>query len=188
MGDDDAKGKNEIFHLEGGIPVFDARLGEVERKQTEADAREKEQISINRWMMRFTGALVLLAAVTGVINGIQAHISSQNASAARDNAEAAKGMVEEMKKSGTDTKALADAAGKQATNTEKLANAAGKQADASTKASDTAVHTLNENKRQFQETLQQMREQSGAMRKSAELQRRRQSRLDCSKSSAPKLG
>jgi len=58
------------------------------------------------------------------------------------NAQTAANTLVEMKSGGTDTHALAEAAGKQATNTEKLAMAAGKQADAARVSGERRISIL----------------------------------------------
>jgi len=108
-------------------------------------------------MAWFTGLLVFIGFLGFLINAYQSHIAGVNAKAAQENAAAAKGMVEEMKKSsadthdlaiaakdqavavksqveelrkqGADTHALAEAAEEQATNTEQNARAARDSAD-----------------------------------------------------------
>jgi len=111
MGDDDKQRSNNVFHYEGGVPIFNARLDEVERKQADAEAREKtyrdQQLSINKWMMRFTGMLVVLATLTGVINGVYTAITKISADAARSAAETAQKTLGELKKGGSDTHELA---------------------------------------------------------------------------------
>ena len=126
MADDDANEVLKPFHYEDGVPVFDVkRVDRLERRQNEAEVRDTkykdEQLRVNKWMMRFTGALVLFAAVSGIVSGVQAYIAGLNAKAARDNAAAAKAQAEaarqtvtEMQKSGSDTHDLAVAGGKQA--------------------------------------------------------------------------
>lgn len=111
MGDDDKQKNDNLFHYEGGVPIFDARLDEVERKQADAEAREKtyrdQQLSINKWMMRFTGMLVVLALLTGVINGLYTAITKVSAEAAKSAAETAQRTLEELQKGGSDTHELA---------------------------------------------------------------------------------
>jgi hypothetical protein len=94
VSDEDKQGKQNIFHYEGGVPVFDSRLQEVERKQAEAEARENtyrnQQLSTNNRMMRFTGVLVVFSALTGIINGMYTYITNTSAKAAKSAADTAK--------------------------------------------------------------------------------------------------
>jgi hypothetical protein len=150
MASEDTTDGSKPFHYEDGVPVFDVRrVDKLERQQGEAEARDSkykdEQLQVNKWMMRFTGALVLFAAVTGIINGVQAHIASLNAKAAQDNAAAAKAQadatkaeVDEMKKSGTDTHDLAVQAKQQADSSKQQAANTGILAE---NASETLANT-----------------------------------------------
>ena len=83
-----------ILDYEGGVPIFKTRLDKVERKQAEAEARDQiykdQQLSINRWMMRFTCALVILSLITIFVNGIYTYITKLSADAAKSAAETAK--------------------------------------------------------------------------------------------------
>jgi hypothetical protein len=133
LSEDDANERKPPFHYEGGVPIFDVhRIDEIERKQTASEQRDEaykqEQLGVNKWMMRFTAALVICTIISGGISGYQAHVAKRTAAAASDNAkaakaqaEAAKAQVDEMKNSGRDTHELAVQAGNQARNTEKLA-------------------------------------------------------------------
>jgi hypothetical protein len=116
MSNDDAERKNEVFHLEGGIPVFNSRLSEIERKQKEAETRDdqykQDQLRINKRLMWFTGLLVLCTAIGSVISGYQASVSKLAASAAQtsanaaiDNAAAAKKQAEASADNAVATKA-----------------------------------------------------------------------------------
>lgn len=91
-----------IVHYEGGIPVFDIRLNKLEDEAREAKSRDeeykKQQLKLNKRLVWFTGVLAFVGVVGGAISGYQAHVAKINAAAARDNASAAKGMVEEMKR------------------------------------------------------------------------------------------
>ena len=153
MADDRQHSDDDIVHYEGGIPVFNTRLNELEKEAREAKDRDdeykKKQLQLNSRLVWFTGVLAAVGIIGGAISAYQTHISGINAAAAQDNAAAAKGMVEEMKKSGNDTHELATQAGKQAdrtrdlaeqakktgTDTHALAVAASKQADAAKRQS-----------------------------------------------------
>ena len=132
MSTDDRQENEKIFHYEEGVPVFDDRLHEVERKQAEAETREEtyrnQQLTINKWVMRFTGALVILAAITGVVNGIYTYITKISAESAKTSAETAKRAADtahdtliEIQKSGTDTHDLAKQAERQTILSSQLA-------------------------------------------------------------------
>jgi hypothetical protein len=124
---DDPEDDNEILHYEGGLPVFNARLEKVERKQEGEEARYKN-------VMYFTGALVICSVLSGGVSAYQAHVARLNATAASDNAiaaksqadaakaqaDSAKAQVDEMKKSGTDTHDLAEQAESQTKLTSRL--------------------------------------------------------------------
>src|SRR5215469_5664041 len=68
MADDDANEGRQQFHYEHGVPVFDVgRVDKLERATAEAESRDREykdeqlnlnreQLKINKWMMRFTAA------------------------------------------------------------------------------------------------------------------------------------
>jgi len=106
-------GTNKTFYYEDGVPVFD-KLDEIKQGQDAAKERENDykgaQLDLDRSMVRFTGLLVLVTAVTGGISAWQATISRDSANAARDSAVAAAraakiagDTLEEIKKGGTDT-------------------------------------------------------------------------------------
>jgi hypothetical protein len=119
LADSEADSNGNVFHIEGGIPVFNTRLDQIQREQEEAKQRDeqyrKEQLRLNRRMTWFTGLLVFIGFLGFLINAYQSHIAAINAGAAQDNAAAAKMMVEEMKKTGTDTHELAVQAKNQST-------------------------------------------------------------------------
>jgi hypothetical protein len=137
---DDAGDDPKILHYEGGLPVFDTKLNEIQREQREAKKRDEhykdEQLNLDRKMVKFTRLLVFCAMVGGGISIWQATIAQRSANAAKSAAKTAADTLKEIRQSGTDTHALAEAAGKQATNTEKLANAAKSTADS---ARDTLI-------------------------------------------------
>ena len=96
---------NEVFHLERGIPVFNARLTEVEQKQAQSETREgqykKEQLRIDRRIMYFTGALVACSLLSAVVSGYQAYVASISAKAARSAANTAEGTLTVTKQMAT---------------------------------------------------------------------------------------
>ena len=87
MSDQNNTSNSNEIHYEGDLPIF-KRLGEVERKQAEAETREQkyreQQLSINRSVMWFTGALVFLSFLTIVVNGIYTYITNKSADAAKN--------------------------------------------------------------------------------------------------------
>jgi hypothetical protein len=99
--DDQQTDNQGIVHYEGGIPVFNTRLNKLEDEAREAKSRDeeykKQQLKLNKRLVWFTGVLAFVGVIGGAISGYQAHVAKINADAARDNASAAKGMVEEMK-------------------------------------------------------------------------------------------
>jgi len=132
LSDENTERNQDVFHLEGGIPVFNTRLDKIESEQAEAKKRDEhyrdEQLKVNRRMMWFTALLVVCSAVTGAVSIYQTSVSKIAARAAADNAAAAKAQteatkaeVEEMKKSGTDTNSLAKAAQAQAESSNRQA-------------------------------------------------------------------
>jgi hypothetical protein len=135
LADDQRRDEDEIVHYEGGIPVFNTRLDKLEKDSREAKDRDdkykQEQITLNRRLVWFTGVLAVVGLAGSAISGYQAHVAKINAIAAQDNAKAASdnattsaGILEEMKKSGTDTHKLAVAAGSQAIAAQTTASAA----------------------------------------------------------------
>lgn len=101
MADEQQSDEDDMVHYEGGIPVFKRRLDNLEdeaRKAKERDDQYKdEQLRLNRRLVWFTGLLAAVGLIGSAISGYQAHVAKINADAARDNASAAEGMVEEMK-------------------------------------------------------------------------------------------
>jgi len=75
MSDPKDNDKPSLIHYEGGIPILDTRLNEIERKQAEAESRDKnykdDQIAINRRLVHATSALVIATIVMGAAGGIQ---------------------------------------------------------------------------------------------------------------------
>jgi hypothetical protein len=86
MRDEDER-TDDTFHYENGIPVFEARLHAVENRQHEVESKQRtyrdQQLSIDKWVMVFTGILVLFSALTATINGIYLRIAKTSADAAR---------------------------------------------------------------------------------------------------------
>ncbi len=124
---EDIDERREEMHREGDAILLPNRLEQVEREQAEARKRDKEykdeQLRLNKWMARFTGALVLTAIIAGGVSTYQAKVARQSADAALISAKAAESALEEMKKSSADTHALAEAAKTQAINTGKAVDA-----------------------------------------------------------------
>jgi len=75
MSDQQASNETTTIHYEGGIPVLDTRISEVERKQAEAESRDQrykeQQIFLNRRLVRATVALVVATIVMGMVGAIQ---------------------------------------------------------------------------------------------------------------------
>jgi hypothetical protein len=99
--DTDEKQGNQLFHLESGVPVFNSALEEVKLEQAEAKKRdeaykkaqlniEADQLRTNKWLMRFTGALVICTLATGGISGYTSWIAKRSADAAEKAATIAK--------------------------------------------------------------------------------------------------
>ena len=69
MSDDRTDDESQQVHYESGIPIIDARLSKMERKQAEDQRREQEykdrQIRLNKALVFVTAALVASAVVTG---------------------------------------------------------------------------------------------------------------------------
>lgn len=160
MSDNEERDNRGIVHYEGGIPVFNNRLDKLENEAREAKTRDEqykqEQLKLNRRLVWFTGVLAFVGILGGGISAYQTHISGINADAAKANADAAKNMVEEMKKSGNDTHELAIQARNQADRTKEIADRAlvqanasnelarqtKRSADAATNAANTATNAL----------------------------------------------
>jgi hypothetical protein len=91
------------FHYEDGVPVFNRRLAEVEREQEKARERDEvyitQQLDLNRRMVRFTLALVLVGIASGSISIWQASIGNKSAKAARSSARTARGNEKERERS-----------------------------------------------------------------------------------------
>jgi hypothetical protein len=139
------------FHYEDGVPVFDVgRVDKLEREQAEAKIRDdeykREQLSINKWVMRFTGALVLCSVIAGGVSFYQARVAKWNAKAAQDNAVAASDMVAQMRTSGNDTHELAVQARNQANRTKEVADRALAQANATNELAKQAKRSADANK------------------------------------------
>ena len=108
MAADDSTGERKGFHYEGGVPVFDIhRIDELERKETEAREREREytrqQLNLNRWMVRFTCLLVICSSITGGIGAYQAHVADKSANAAKEAADTAENSFKLTKRHTEDT-------------------------------------------------------------------------------------
>lgn len=143
MSAEDTFDHKPVFHYENGVPVFDPqRLDDLAREQEDAKKRDEkykdDQLTVNRRMMIFTAVLAGCSILGGGISVWQAHTASVTAGAAKDNATAATGMVEEMKKSGNDTHELAVQAKNQAERTKDVADRALAQATATNKLAKTA--------------------------------------------------
>jgi len=126
--DQDADSDQKPFHYEHGVPVFDiSRVDKLEREQSDAKVRDdeykREQLGVNKWVMRFTGALVLCSIIGGGVSFYQARVARWNAKAASD-------MVDQMRTSGNDTHELAAQAKNQADRTKDVADRALTQANA----------------------------------------------------------
>jgi hypothetical protein len=91
--DDSGDNPQHPFHLEGGIPIFNTRLDQLEREQAEAKTRDAEykdeQLRIDRKMVLFTFLLVVCTAFVGGINYYQAHVANNGVQAAKKSADAA---------------------------------------------------------------------------------------------------
>jgi hypothetical protein len=61
LADDQKRDDEGVVHYEGGIPVFNKRLNNLENEAREAKIRDnnykKEQIELNRRLVWFTGVL-----------------------------------------------------------------------------------------------------------------------------------
>lgn len=91
--------------FQDGVPVFETKLEQIEREQAEARDRDKRyrdeqliinrnQLSVNRWMMIFTALLFLASVVTGVIAIYQYSVGKNSADAARDGVHTAEDSLE----------------------------------------------------------------------------------------------
>jgi len=142
------QGDNEgVVHYEGGIPVFNTRLNNLENEAREAKTRDEQykqkQLDLNQRLVWFTGVLAFVGILGGAISAYQTHISGVNAAAAQANAEAAKNMVEEMKKSGNDTHELAVQAKNQTERTKDLVEKASAQSEATNRLAIQAQRQAN---------------------------------------------
>jgi hypothetical protein len=117
----------------GDAILLPDRVQQLERESAEAKKRDEkykdEQLSLDRRMVRFTGLLVITSVIAGGISIWQATIARRSANAAKSAAQTAADTLKEVRQSGTDTHALAEAAKKQATDTEKLADVANNSAE-----------------------------------------------------------
>jgi hypothetical protein len=152
--DKDADSGQKPFHYEGGVPVFDiSRLDKVESEQANArirdDEHKRDQLSINKWVMRFTGALVFCSIIAGGVSFYQARVAKWNAKAAEDNAKAASDMVQQMKTSGNDTHELAVQAKNQADRAKDIADRTLAQATATNRLAKSAEDTLSTTRSNF---------------------------------------
>ena len=145
MSDPKDNDKSSPFHFEGGIPILNTRLSEIERKQAEAEARDKnykdEQMGINRRLVNATIALVVATIVMAIIGIVQVwyiHRQWKLTSAG-------------LSMTGDQIWASKDAA------------------YASKKASDTASQALADSESSFDKTLTQMQAQTRAQRTAAQV-------------------
>jgi hypothetical protein len=100
--DDQKDPSRSTFHWEDGIPVFENRLNEVERKASAAEIRDEQyknsQRRINFWLVVFTGLLVLTSLISGGISVWQARIANRSAEAAKSAAQTAGATLDESKR------------------------------------------------------------------------------------------
>jgi hypothetical protein len=148
---EDTSDHKPVFHYENGVPVFDPqRLDDLAREQEDAKKRDEkykdDQLTVNRRMMIFTAVLAGCSILGSGISAWQAHTANVTAGAAKDNATAATGMVEEMKKSGNDTHELAVQAKNQADRTKDVADRALLQANATNELARQAKRSADANK------------------------------------------
>jgi len=144
LGEQQGNDKTPIIHYEGGIPIIDARFSEIERKQTEAESRDKgyknEQITLNKRLVNATIALVIATIVMGAIGGIQLWYIHRQWKLTSDG----------LSKMGDQIWAANNAA------------------NASTRASETASQALKNSESSFKDTLTQMKAQTTAQQKAAD--------------------
>jgi hypothetical protein len=85
------------FRIEGGIPIFKSKLEQIEREQAEAKKRDeqyrdeqgtinRQQLTVNRRLMIFTGCLLVTSILSGSIAIWQAYIVQESANSAMSSA------------------------------------------------------------------------------------------------------
>lgn len=140
MSDQKQDNESPQIDYEGSIPVLRAQVSEVERKQAEAERRDKEykdrQMTLDTWLVIATVSLVITTIALG---GVQACYMHRQWKLNADG----------LSKAGDQLGAAKDAA------------------YASKKASDTAAQALKDNESSFSDTLAQMREQSAAQNRAS---------------------
>jgi hypothetical protein len=88
------------FHVEGDAAVLETQIQRIEREQREAKQREEsytkrqvaindQQLRVNRWLMRFTGLLLVTSLATGLLTFWEAKIAQKSANAADSSAKTA---------------------------------------------------------------------------------------------------
>jgi hypothetical protein len=144
MSDNQKQDENPQFHLENGLPVFDTRLSEIERKQDESEKRDaryrNEQLSIERRMVYCTVALVLATTVTGIIGGYQACTARISADAARLSSETSYAQLFMTKKQIDNSRGDVGNMLEQIRNQTTAQRQAARAADESAKLARTALH------------------------------------------------
>jgi len=89
---------NPLFHLEAGVPVFEKRLNELDRKAAESETRDenfkKEQLRIDKLVMVFTGVLAVIGILGFALSTWQARIANRSAKAAESAAMTARNTLQ----------------------------------------------------------------------------------------------
>jgi len=140
--------------------VINTRLSEIERQQHQEAAERKEhersQRRSNWTMVVFTALLFVTSTVSDVILIRQTNIARESADAAKSAADAATRTLEEVKKGGSDTHALAVAAQQQASSSEALARNAGHQVEEMRSLSQAAKRTADASLQQSRTSASQL--------------------------------
>jgi hypothetical protein len=93
LADNETNDDGSPMQYEHGIPIINARLGELDRKAAAAEARDtqykNEQVTTNRRLATFTGLLVATSLMSGVISILLLIETKRSAKAAGDAANAA---------------------------------------------------------------------------------------------------
>ncbi|HEV2178012.1 MAG TPA: hypothetical protein VGW33_12570 [Terriglobia bacterium] len=165
MSDKQEDDKQPQVHYEGGVPILDFRVSEVERKQAEAESRDQQykndQIALNRRLVKATVALVIATIVMGAVGGIQLwymhrqwKLNAEGLSklgdqiwAAKDAAYASKQASDTAAKTLPQMKAQTAAQEKAANAAKSAAVAANSQADISRKALNATITAMNVDQR-----------------------------------------
>jgi hypothetical protein len=143
MSDQQASNETPGIQFEHGVPIINARLSEVERKQAEAERRDQqyktEQIALNARLVKATRALVLTSIAIGSVGAIQLFYTHRQW----------KLTSEGLSKMGDQIWAAKDAA------------------YAARKAADTVSQARADSQNSFVQTLGQIKSQTAAQQRSA---------------------